>query len=197
MEDETFSLNKQEISLTSFCHKIMQLYRFSPIKDKEELLEAIKHIHFSCFALCKQSFDKSLPIAGNMGVFCHYEDEYEFLTQLRKELTEESDNVNQKYYRLHEPIIIPATDNVPETIYTHLYIRKADPYRAQVGDVDFVLDDVKYAELKKSLHATPIKGVRIFERSDLDMVELYNPDIDALAYVSPRKMTEKVRIKTN
>ena len=40
-----------------------------------------------------------------------------------------------------------------------------------------------------------IKGVRLFERPDLDMVELYNFDVDALAYVSPRAMTEKVRIK--
>ena len=56
----------------------------------------------------------------------------------------------------------------------------------------------KYEELKKSLlSATKIKGTRLFERSDLDMVELYDPDIDVLAYVSPREMTEKVRVKQN
>lgn len=174
----------------------MKLYRFSPIQNKKELLEAIEHIHFACFELCKQSFGTYLPVAGNMGVFCHYEDEYEKLTQIRKDITEAPDNLNQKYFRLHGPIIIPARENVPETIYTYLYIRRPDQYRAQVGDVDFVIDDEKYIELKKSLQgSSKMNGAKIFDRPDLDMVELSDPDIDALAYVSPRAMTEKVRIK--
>jgi len=115
----------------------MKLYRFSPIKSQEELFETIKHIHLECYKLCKQSFDKYLPNAGNIGVFCHYEDEYEYLTDLRKKLTESSDNINQKYFRLHRPIVIPAKDDVPETTYTYLYIRRPDPYRSQVGDVVF------------------------------------------------------------
>lgn len=176
----------------------MKLYRFSPIQDKEQLLEAIKHIHFACFELCKQSFGHYLPVAGNMGVFCHYDDEYAVLTKLREEMTESSDNLNQKYFRLHQPVVIPAQDDVPETVYTYLYIRKPDIYRAQVGDVDFVLEEDKYLELKKSLESgVSMKSVRIFPRADLDMVELYNPDIDALGYVSPREMTEKARVKQN
>lgn len=174
----------------------MKLYRFSPIKNKEELFEAIKHIHFECYKLCKQSFAHYLPNAGNMGVFCHYDDEYELLIDIRKELTEASDNVDQKYFRLHEPIVIPAEGDVPETTYTYLYIRKPDPYRHHVGDVDFYLESDKYTELKESLLAgKKIKSARIFPREDLDMIELYDPDIDALAYVSTNKMTEKVRIK--
>lgn len=174
----------------------MKLYRFSPIKNKNELFEAIKHIHFACFELCKQSFDKYLPVAGNMGVFCHYDDEYESLIELRKQLTEGSENINQKYFKLHEPVVIPAHGDAPETTYTFLYIRKPDPYRSHVGDVDFVLEEEKYQELKKSLRdGRVIKGTRIFERPDLDMVELYDADVDVLGYVSPREMTEKVRVK--
>jgi hypothetical protein len=174
----------------------MKLYRFSPIKSKDELLEAIKHIHFSCYKLCKESFNEYLPNAGNMGVFCHYDGEYEFLTKLREELTEASDNINQKYYRLHEQIVIPAESGVPETTYTHLYIRKPDPYRHHTGDVDFYLEPEKYVELKRSiLEGSSVKGARVFPRTDLDMIELHNPDIDALAYVSTNIMTEKVRIK--
>lgn len=174
----------------------MELYRFSPIKNEAELMEAIKHIHFACFELCKQSFGTYLPVAGNMGVFCHYEDEYEVLIELRKQLTEKSDNQNQKYFRLHNPIVIPAQKDIPETTYTHLYIRKPDPYRHHVGDVDFIINEDKYQELKKSLkEGKTIKGARIFERVDLDMIELYNPDIDALGYVSPKEMIQKVRIK--
>ncbi|MDO8558310.1 MAG: hypothetical protein Q7S09_03940 [bacterium] len=131
-----------------------------------------------------------------MGVFCHYDDEYKSLIEIRKQLTEESDNLNQKYFRLHNPIVIPVRTDIPETTYTHLYIRKPDPYRSHVGDVDFVLEEGKYQEFKKSLQDGKIvRGTRVFERPDLDMVELYNPDVDALGYVSPREMTEKVRMK--
>jgi len=174
----------------------MKLYRFSPIKNEKELLEAIKHTHFSCFELCKKAFGKYLPVAGNMGIFCHYDDEHKLLTKLREELTEQSDNFNQKYFRLHNPIIIPAHDDVSETTYTYLYIRRPDQYRAPVGDVDFVLEDEKYIEFKKSLeNGSQVNGAKIFDRPDLDMVELSDPDIDALAYISTRAMTEKVRVK--
>lgn len=174
----------------------MQLYRFSPITNKEQLFEAIKYTHFACYELCKISFNSYLPNAGNMGIFCHYNDEYEQLVAIRRELTEPSGDPNQKYFKLHEPIVIPEMDSVPETIYTHLYIRKPDPYRHQVGDVDFYLEQQQYDELKQSLiDGKQVGGARIFPRNDLDMVELYDPDIDTLAYVSTNTMTEKVRVK--
>lgn len=174
----------------------MTLYRFSPIENEEQLLEAIKYTHSACHKLVKQSLGEYLPNAGNVGIFCHYDNEYELLTNIRKELTEPSDDPNQKYFRLREPIVVPAQGYVQETKYTHLYIRRPDPYRSHVGDVDFYLEPEKYAELKKSLmDGKKIRGARIFERSDLDMIELYDPDIDALAYVGTDKETEKVRVK--
>lgn len=174
----------------------MRLYRFSPIKNEQELLEAIMHIHFGCFELCKKAFDKYLPVAGNIGIFCHYAEEYKSLIELRKRLTEESDNLNQKYFRLHNPIVIPPRGDVPETTYTYLYIRRPDQYRAQVGDLDFVIGDKEYVELKESLQkGSQINGAKVFDRPDLDMVELSDPDIDALAYVSTQAMTKKVRVK--
>jgi len=174
----------------------MQLYRFSPISNEEGLLEVIRYLHISCHKLYKQSLNTYLPIAGNVGIFCHYNEEYVLLTNLRKELAERSENPNQKYFKLHEPITIPEEDDIPEAIYTHLYIRRPDPYRSQVGDVDFVIDEKGYTRLKTNLlNNEEIRGVRVFDRPDLDMIELYNPDIDALAYVSPPEMTETVRTK--
>ncbi|NBU33113.1 hypothetical protein EB118_01600 [bacterium] len=174
----------------------MKLYRFSPIENKEQLLEAVKHIHFACYELCKQSFGDYLPNAGNMGVFCHYDDEFEQLVAIRKEMTEPSDNPEQKYFALYEPIVIPAKDGVPQAEYTHLYIRKPDPYRHHVGDVDFYLEPEQYDELKQLLlSGKQIKGARVFPRNDLDMVELYDPNIDVLGYVSTNTMSEKVRVK--
>ncbi|MBI2572833.1 hypothetical protein HYV86_03160 [Candidatus Woesearchaeota archaeon] len=175
---------------------IMKLYRFSPIKNKEDLLQAVNHVHTASHKLCKQSFGKYLANAGNMGIFCHYDEEYNLLTKFRKELTEESNNVNQKYYRLHTPIIIPTQGDIPQTTYTHLYIRKPDPYRAQVGDIDFYLEPATYSKLKESItKGKPIHGARVFDRTDLDMIELYDPDVDVLAYVSTKMMTEIVRVK--
>lgn len=174
----------------------MKFYRFSPIKSEAELREAIEYIHHACYKLCFQSFGRYLSNAGNMGVFCHYDSEYELLTKLRKELTEPSHNVNQKYYRLHQTIVIPAEGDVPETTYTYLYIRKPDPYRHHVGDVDFFLESEHYTQLKQSLlNGMEMKGARVFPRPDLDMIELYDPDSDVLAYVNTNTMTEKVHVK--
>ncbi len=175
----------------------LRSYRFSPITTKESLLEAISHIHFSCHQLCKQSFGMYFPNAGNMGVFCHYDDEYVYLTNMRKELTEESDNLHQKYFRLHEPIIVPSQGDIPETTYMYLYIRKPDPYRHHVGDVDFYMEQAEYLKTKQEMiDGRVITGARILpNRPDLDMIELYDPDVDALAYVSTHTMTETVRVK--
>jgi hypothetical protein len=174
----------------------MKLYRFSPITDKEQLLQAIEHVHVECYKLCKQSFGEYLPNAGNMGIFCHYDDEFEYLRSVRDDMTHSSNNPDLKYYELLEPIVIPAKDDVPETTYTHLYVRRPDPYRAHVGDVDFFLEQDKYDELKQAmLHGKQIPGARVFERPDLDMIELYDPDVDALGYVSTNVMSQKVRIK--
>lgn len=171
----------------------MKLYTCSPVKNKAQLIEAIKFTHFACYKLCHQVLGEYLPVAGNVGIFCHYDDEYELLTKLREELTAASDNFNQKYFRLHEPIVIPAKSDMPETTYLYLYIRKPDPYRHQVGDVDFVLDKERYENLKKSLiDGKLIKGIRVFDRPEDDMLELLDPDIDALGYVVTEKMEDKI-----
>lgn len=174
----------------------MKLYRFSPIQSQSGLLSAIEYVHFACYQLCQNTFAEYLPNAGNLGLFCHYDDEYDRLVKIRKQMCESSDDPNQKYFKLHEPITIQAKAGVPETVYTHLYIRKPDIYRAQVGDIDFYLQQADYDELKQRLlSGENVTGARVFPRQDLDMIELFNPDIDALGYVSTNTMTEKVRIK--
>lgn len=174
----------------------MNHYRFSPIKNKEELLAAVRYTHFACYKLCKQAFGKYLPNAGNIALFCHYYDEYEMLTKLRKELTVSSDNPDQKYFHLVNPIVIAKSIEIPETVYFYLYIRKPNSNDPQVGDIDFYLESNDYKDLKESLLAgKEIKGARIYDRPDLDMIELYDPAVDALGYVSTRETTEKVRVK--
>ena len=171
----------------------MKLYRFSPIKNQEELLKAIEHTHFESYKLCKQSLGKYLPNAGNVGVFCHYDDEYEYLTKLREQSTTSSENYNQKYFRLHDPIVIQPKGEVPETTYEFLYIRKPDPYRHHVGDVDFYLEKSAYVELKKATEEGEILDARNYPGPNLEMIELFNPDSDVLAYISTKKMTDLVK----
>ena len=175
----------------------MKSYKFSPIENEEQLLEAIKYTHFQCFSLCKNNFGRYLPVAGNIGIFCHYDDEYEFLTKLKKELTEESDNWNHKYYRLRKPIIISAYGDITTTTYTYLYIRKPEDQRHEVGDVDFVLNNKEYLDLKNSLlGGKKIRGVEILDRLDLDLIKLSDPDIDTISFIGTEYMSGNMKIQT-
>ena len=167
----------------------MKSYRFSPIHDEEHLMKAIEYIHFACHTLCKQVLGSYLPVAGNIGVFCHDDDEYLVLKKIQASLADLSASVYGKYFKLHTPIVIEAKDDIPKTIYRYLYIRKSDPTKDQVGDLDFYLDPEKYADLKKSLLAGKIiEGARTLpHRPDLDLIELFDSHIDALGYVGGKK----------
>lgn len=167
----------------------MKLLRFSPIQDEAQMMQAIEHIHVACHTLCKQSIGRYLQVAGNVGVFCHFDDEYIFLKKLQSEITDLSISVYGKYFLLHKPIVIPAKDDIPETTYSYLYIRKPDPNKSQVGDIDFYLEPEKYLQLKQALISGEIiKGARILpNRPDLDLVELYNTSIDAWGYIGDKK----------
>jgi len=159
-------------------------------------LEIIKQIHIDCFRLCKESMGWYLPIAGNIGVFCQSQDDYEKLSRLSERITEPSSDPNQKYFRLKEPITIPPIESIPQTSYTYLYIRKPSPDTPQQGDVDFVLPYDKFQELQsKLLSGERIPNARIYTRPGWDMVELISPKINSLAYISYQQMAEKARIR--
>lgn len=180
-------MNKQKINSSEF--------KYSPIKSKKELLRAIEYTHFACFELCKRYFGRYLPASGNLGIFCHFRDEFLFLTKLREELTEKNANWNQKYFRLYKPIIIPAKRDIPETTYTYLYIRRPDVEKPQVGDVDLVLEKDKFTEFKKLvIEKKVINGVELFYRPDLNMIGMAASDIDALPFITEKYMYENVKI---
>lgn len=172
----------------------MKPFRFSPIKNKTELFEAITYVHFESFKLLKKNLRCILPVSGNIGIFCHYEDEFERLVEIRKELTDLNDHWNQKYFRLYQPIVISAKDYIPETTYTCLYIRKPETTNIHVGDVDFYLEPNRYKKLKDSLlSGKHIKGVKIFERPDLDLIRLSDPEIDVSVFVGTNQMFKIVK----
>lgn len=158
-------------------------------------MEAIEYVHFACFELSKRVFGRYLPVSGNLGIFCHFDDEFAFLTKIREELTEKDVNWNQKYYFLHQPIVIPAKADIPKTKYTFLYIRRPDENKPQVGDIDLVLDNNQFEILKtQSLNGKEINKVELFYRPDLNMIRLSAFDVDALPYITTKYMTENVNI---
>lgn len=172
----------------------MKLYRFSPIMSEDGLREAIRYTHRACHKLCKESVGEYLPVSGNVGIFCHDYDEYEYLTNLRKELTDETPNYNGKYFPLKYPITIEADGDVPAATYSYLYIRKVDPYRSQVGDVDFVMPPTEQAAMKRGLTVGDFrKGARLFERLDENMIELWKPAYDVASYIVTEPMSQKVK----
>jgi hypothetical protein len=171
----------------------MKLYRFSPINSQDELWQAVAYVHAACHQLCYQSFGRYLPTAGNVGIFCHYPEEYVQLTAVRQRLTDASVHFNQKYFRLWEPIVIEPSGDIPGASYSYLYIRQPDPYRSQVGDVDFCLDEAEYRELKQAMKdGKQVIGARLLDRSDIG-IELLDPDIDALSYVVVGTMDEVIK----
>lgn len=132
-----------------------------------------------------------MPVAGNVGVFCHFENEFLLLKQLQAELTDTNNSVYGKYFLLHAPIVIPARNDIPGATYRYLYIRQPDPDKPQVGDIDFFLEPDKYAALKQSLlNGNEINGARVLpSRPDLDLIELYNPDSDVLGFIGDKKFS--------
>jgi hypothetical protein len=171
----------------------MKSFRFSPIEDQTQLFQAIEYIHLNCHKLCQKNLGYLLPVAGNIGVFCHYEDEFERLLNIRKELTDLNDNWNQKYFRLYKPITFPAQDGIPETTYTYLYIRKPDSDHPEVGDADFYLEPQKYTALKQDLLSGKVMcGVEVFKRPELDLIKLSDPNYDVGSFIGKKTMAENV-----
>ena len=162
----------------------------------KDLRQAISQIHNGANRLCLNTFGHVLNNAGNIGVFCQSRDEFERFTEIRKSIIKASNNPNQKYFELIKPIIFNAEGNVPKTTYTHLYIRRFDPEEPHLGDVDFYIPLKEFKNLKQRLIlGDKIQGARIYDRQDLDMIELFDPAINVLAYVSTKEMTEKARVK--
>lgn len=168
----------------------MKLYRFSPIQTSEAALEALQYVHEQSHRLCQMSFGRHLPVLGNCVIFTHYEEEHDFLAKERVRLCKPAVVENQKYYELKDPILFPASEDAPEGAYTHLYIRKPDPWRSHVGDLDFHISEEKYRKLKAAATKGEIPHARVFPEDRLDMIELFHPDVDVLAYIHPQPIDE-------
>ncbi len=154
-------------------------------------------VHRDCHQLIKQSLGNYLPVAGNIGIFCQSDRECKTFSNLKKEITFLSDNPNQKYFQLREPIVIPNKNNIPEAKYTHLYIRKPDPsqFGKYLGDIDFIMQPTEYKKLKQKVVKGKIINASLFNRPKWDMIQITDPNISSVAFITTKDFAEKIRIK--
>ena len=155
-------------------------YRFSPIKNEGELIQAIQYI-------AKKTRELNLSITGNeypissLTVFSHYADEFENLKKILVSLGEQFAENNGPFVKLRKPIIIEGGQTIDK-----VRIRKPDQERPQVGCNDFTVPD--YEEFKQIQLANHPDRLHLIERLEYDMIEFHDPEFDVLAYVlSPDK----------
>ena len=150
-----------------------RLYRFSPIKSEAALRDVITYVANQTAKLCHQLIGERYPITS-LTVFSHYPDEYERLKSVVLSLGRMKTEQNGPYVKLKKPITVS-----PDTL-RFLRVRKPDPYRMHVGCNDF---DVPNYEAFKKTFLDKKAGLRLIERPKYEMIELYDPDYDVLAYV--------------
>ena len=134
-------------------------------------------------------------VAGNIGVFAQNDEEYSEFSKIAKALTKLSDNPNQKYFELINPIVIK--DGPDSARFTHLYVRKFDPteYGKNLGDVDFVTDKETYLSLKEQVQNNHFNGATMYDRPGWDTIQIVQASVNVIAYLSTKEMAEKVRVK--
>lgn len=167
------------------------------MNELENLESTITKLHANCFKLLELSINHYLPVSGNIGIFCQSQKEYANLLEFKNKITNPSNNPNQKYFELLEPITIEESEGIPSATYTHLYIRKPDPtpYGENLGDIDFVMDVKDYEGLKLKVQNNEVPLAQLYDRPGWDTIQITKPEIKALAYISTKEFAEKVRVK--
>lgn len=169
----------------------MKLYRFSPITSQAQLDEAITYVAVTATRLYfAQTGDVEDELIDSLTLFAHFPDEYEQLQRLALQRGALHGENNGPRVKLHQPLKIAVAhlerNGRPETRYTtvrFLRIRHPDPYRMQVGccdlKADFYSQDFVYALTRNDHSISP----RLIKRPTYDMLELFDPGLDVLAYV--------------
>lgn len=151
----------------------MQPYCFSPIKNREGLIEAVTYVVTETSKLAEKIVGRSFAISS-LTIFSHYQDEYELLVKILSEMGTPFNENNGPRVTLHEPIVVGTNE------ITHLRIRKPDVERPQVGCNDF---DTDFEAFKKQYLTANPSNLCLIKRPDYEIIELRDPDFDVLAYV--------------
>lgn len=156
----------------------MNTFRFSPIENREKLIEAVSYIATETSKLCEKIIGNTLPIKS-LTVFSHYPDEYEKLIKILFEVGDLVNENNGPRIALYKPIEANGHK------ITHLRIRIPDTKRPQVGCNDFEIENYE-AFKSKYLPENP-NNLRCIVRPEYEMIEFFDSNYDVLAYVISRK----------
>lgn len=152
-----------------------KFYRFSPITTTEDLNEAAWYVATMTTKLCKKITGSSFPIP-DITVFSHYPEEFEKLKKIVLTLGSFVKDNNGPFVKLRKPLQVVGSK------ISLLRVRHPDPYRSQVGCNDFQVPD--YSAFKQTYLKEKYKNnVRVFQRPKYEMIELFDPNYDVLAYV--------------
>ncbi|MFH2136559.1 MAG: hypothetical protein ABII19_02950 [Patescibacteria group bacterium] len=143
------------------------------IKNREELIKAVKHVVAETSRLAKKIVSKTFSVMS-LTIFAHSQPEYELLTQILAEMGRSYNYNNGPRVELYEPI------EVESNRITHLRIRKPDPERLQVGCNDFETD---YEIFKTEYLLKHPDNLRLVKRPEYEMIEFHDSGFDVLAYV--------------
>ncbi len=171
---------------------------FELIDSQEKLMRVIQQLHEASNRLVDSSLGFLPNNAGNLGIFCHFESEYNYLMSLQNQLVHPSTNPATKYFKLIDPIVISKTSQYPMATYTHIYIRKPDPtpYGQNLGDIDYYVESEKFYDLIELVKAGTIPTAELYDQVGVGpMIQLTTPASRVLTYISTKEITEKVRFR--
>jgi len=164
----------------------------------EELLSILNQLHIESYQLLKYKFNNYFPNAGNIGIFCQSNEEFEKFNKIKEVITLNTDNNNQKYFTLKKPIVVPKINDIPEITYTYLYIRKPDltPYGKYRGDIDFFTTQEDLNIMMNKVLNNPIDGLEIYHQKGVgNLIQISNPKFKTVAYLSTKEITENIRVR--
>jgi len=164
--------------------------------NQKDLTQKLEHIYKGSKELLNLVMGKDYKSSGNIAIFAQSDDEFQILNKLKNQVTKPSENPNQKYFELIEPITFKYND-YPADTFTHLYIRKFDPsdYGKYLGDIDFVCRDEEYKVLREQVQSGLFNGAEIYGRPGWDNIQISSKDYDVLPYLGPLEMAIKARVK--
>ena len=163
-----------------------------------QLLEFINHLHAESYSICWNTFGRYFENAGNVGIFCQSDKDYENFNLIKSEITVSSDDPTRKYFELLIPLTIPEKEDIPGATYTHLYIRKPDPspYGTHLGDIDFYVSEIDFEKLFIEVGEGKYKNAVQYEQPMIGkLIEMSESETGTLAYISTKDVTERIRFR--
>ena len=153
--------------------------------DKKGIKDLIKEIVSKARILKDKYTDQKKAPVSYVAIFCQNDEEYEEFTKIVRTF---SSVINETSTGFHYKIDPLDTVSGPLKI---LKIRKPDRTRPERGDADFNIPNFK--EFKKK--HLPLKGFKLIERKDHEMIELMEKGADVRVYFSNPHVDELLGIK--